>query len=83
MTHRKYGRSRQRIHRGMARNLGGRKPLWMRMEQSTTDPYHDIIEQAQKLKESAAAEKPKHWAKSDIFKPAKGFIRQLFNRKTG
>lgn len=34
MTHRKYSRTRNRIHRAMARNPGERKPLYMRLKQA-------------------------------------------------
>lgn len=83
MTHKKYSRSRNRIHKAMARH-GGRRPLFMRMNQATETPESEIIREANKVMESAEAETPKHWAKRDVVKSIKDVLkRRIFNRKTG
>lgn len=68
-----------------------RPPLYQRLEQSRNqrltdaERYAKTFESARKLAAQAESEakKPKHWLKRDILKPTHGFMRRLFNRKTG
>lgn len=86
-------KSRKRIHDGMARNPGQRGPKYLRMQQGALarrgmdpaigNPMDPWIKDMKKLAESADAPKPKHWSVRDVVKPTKGFLKRLFNRKTG
>lgn len=83
MTHRKHSRTRNAIHKAMARNPGQRMPKWMRIK-STAEQKKDIAEFVQAARDQADQQSIKQ--KPDLQTPVEkrpGFMRRLFNRKTG
>ena len=84
MTHTKYSRTRKEIHKGMARHPGERKSPLMRREQSDK-ARGKVIESVTPIKAIIHAAPKVEQKFYDIpAKPEKkGFLRRLFNRKTG
>lgn len=97
MTHRKYSRSRNAIHKSMARHPGARQSKHMRLEQSAIDrkdfseryghsPLERILPILKEQESLLSRYKPKPLPTTEHsknLKGGKGFIRRLFNRKTG
>lgn len=90
MTHRKYSRTRNALHKAMARHPGQRKAKHQRLEQSAKDQAGMTGDHlgAMALKEHRDEVHEQELKRlklpiNDRPKPAKGFMRKLFNRKTG
>lgn len=97
MTHRKYGRDRQRIRRAMARNPGERKPKFerlataedsRRMAEAMMDPQPRTTRRPDIKAETALPGPVPPKAGDDAQNPPKpqkrpGFLRRMFQRKTG
>lgn len=89
MTHRKYGRSRQRIHRGMARHPGKRRPKYERMTQAEDSKAFAkafVNPQASPKKTGTGVSKSTKRV-VDTIQPRShdkksGFLRRIFQRKT-
>lgn len=69
MTHRKYSRTRNAIHKAMARNPGQRKPKYQRLEQGRI--AREIATVKDKLPRNMPAKKKA------------GIVDRLLNRKKG
>jgi hypothetical protein len=88
VTHRPYQRTRQRIHKGMARHPGQRRSQADRLAQAAKDRGEAVEEQLtprQKHKEQAKSAtsgvKKPEMGLSKPPTPKKGFFKRLFQRK--
>lgn len=92
MTHRKYSRTRNAIHKAMARSPGARMPKWMRIAQSLEDQGNankelSVMKSGWEKPEIEMKSTPngmqEHRQFQKKFKDRMGFVNRLFNRKTG
>jgi hypothetical protein len=85
VVHRKYGRSRQRIHRGMARN-GPRLAKFERiaMDDEQRRVARDLLKaRGEPVRGVGGPNTPRRAVEGLPQAKRPGFLRRLFNRKTG